>query len=61
MFRSILKKKCKFVRRIRAMKEYNMEEITIEEVNVYIKDCGDIKLHCMNDCPINSPWLSEEN
>lgn len=43
------------------MKEYNMEEITIEEVNVYIKDCGDIKLHCMNDCPINSPWLSEEN
>ena len=31
-----------------------------EEVNVYIKDCGDIKVHCMNDCPINSPWISEE-
>lgn len=32
-------------------------ELKEEEVNVYT---GDIKVHCMNDCPINSPWISEE-
>ena len=39
---------------------YNKSKAVEEEVNVYIKDCGDIKVHCMNDCPINSPWISEE-
>ena len=42
------------------MEERKTKELTTEEVNVYIKDCGDIKVHCMNDCPINSPLISEE-
>ena len=42
------------------MEERKTKELTTEEVNVYIKDCGYIKVHCMNDCPINSPWISEE-
>ena len=42
------------------MEERKTKELTTEEVNEYIKYCGDIKVKCMNDCPINSPWISEE-
>lgn len=29
------------------MEERKTKELTTEEVNVYIKDCGDIKVHCI--------------
>ena len=30
------------------MEERKTKELTTEEVNVYIKDCGDIKVHCIS-------------
>lgn len=44
-----------------SLMERTNEYLEMQEVNVYTDDCGDIKVHCMNDCPINWAWLSEEN
>ncbi len=26
------------------------EELTVEEINVYDKDCGEVQYHCNHDC-----------
>ena len=44
-----------------SLMERTNEYLEMQEVNVYTDDCGDIKVHCMNDRPINWAWLSEEN
>lgn len=38
--------------------EKNNTALTVEEVNVYSQDCGDLRLHCVVDCPNGTSWLS---
>jgi len=39
--------------------ENEKDELKVEEVNVYIADCGDLKYHCMTDCPFKLPFISK--
>lgn len=34
------------------------KELLVEEVNVYVDDCGNMKLRCNTDCPFNLPFIS---
>lgn len=36
----------------------NVEELKIEEVNVYLDDCGKIRINCVTDCLISSCFIS---
>ena len=37
-------------------------ELTKEEVNIYMADCGSLKMHCLSDCVIIDPiFISSDN
>jgi hypothetical protein len=43
------------------MKNDEKEELSSAEVNLYIRDCGDIKYECVNDCFFGqTPFMSTE-
>lgn len=35
-------------------------ELNEAEVNTYTSDCGKIKVHCLNDCPFSTPWITTD-
>ena len=40
-------------------KRTNKEELTVEEINVYVADCGNVRYECMHDCYLAmNCWLN---
>lgn len=37
------------------------EDLTLEEVNVYEAECGEVQFPCLNDCIGGGAWLSIEH